>query len=854
MIDRGTEKQMQREQKHFGIAPGFHQFSPYPFGGIDQQSSRTGMGDTSFFWLENYISIGKGKLRTLWDISPSLYTAPAGVTIVSFFFYNINTTDYSIVFLSDGTAVQLNITNWVNGTSTTVSSSWVTQIPNTFYKGGQLPACVQWGSQYLIICNNNTINDYWVWDGAILYSAGSLAPKVTVTNGGTTYNSPPTVTAFGGFGTGATFAAVLTGENVTSVNMTNPGTGYLPTDTIQLAFSGGGATNSAILTPVLTPTSISSASVVAGGIGYSNTPSATITGGGGSGALATVYATGGVVKTITITAAGSGYTSNPIITISDPTGTGAIAQVFLTPTTLASITITNGGSGFTSTPLLTISGGGGSGAIATASLSSNAVSDITALVGGTGYTTVPGVTFSGGGGSGAIATATISGGAVTGIQIIFGGSGYTSPPSIALTGSSGSGASAIAVLTGSGALTAQITSVNVTNVGSNYTSLPEVIVQSGLNNSAAAIVTLMPFGISGSAIETYLQRVWISYPEKNGTLFTGGVFNVSAPGSFTDFATSDGGYNYVSSDNTLKQQYVNIKQSNGYLYALGDSSVNYISNIQTSGVPITTSFNYQNIDPQVGTPWRDTAQSVSRTILLANPFGVFGIFGGGVQKISHMMDEIFDNAIFPPTAGAITPVAATVSINNKRVYLILITILDPNTQAYRNVLLCWDEKDWFVASQSAALTYIATQESNSDVDAYGTDGTNLYQLFYQPSSIPKTIATKLYGNHNMLVTKEAMGVYLQSQDLSGQGIIFSTMNIVAEHGSYPIPMPSVATGAVPYYPISSIGSGDVVGSNLGLLLTTTSLDHTIDYLSIGYVDVGSIAMSSMDFNGQLLTE
>jgi hypothetical protein len=39
----------------------------------------------------------------------------------------------------------------------------------TFYNEttGYLPYARQWGSIYLLICNRNTTNDYWAWDGTL---------------------------------------------------------------------------------------------------------------------------------------------------------------------------------------------------------------------------------------------------------------------------------------------------------------------------------------------------------------------------------------------------------------------------------------------------------------------------------------------------------------------------------------------------------------------------------------------------------------------------------------------------------------------------------------------------------------
>src|ERR1700677_3933900 len=109
MLDKETERAMREEAKYFGISPGYKIFSPLPFSGINQQSSRQGIDDTEFFWLENYINIGKTNLRTLWDKGTPIYTAPAGKTIIYFFSFNIGAANYFAIFLSDGTAIQVNV-------------------------------------------------------------------------------------------------------------------------------------------------------------------------------------------------------------------------------------------------------------------------------------------------------------------------------------------------------------------------------------------------------------------------------------------------------------------------------------------------------------------------------------------------------------------------------------------------------------------------------------------------------------------------------------------------------------------------------------------------------------------------
>ena len=758
-----------KAQEALGIAPGTKFWSPFPFAGMNVSASRVAIDDKQFFYLENFFKAGDGKLRTAWDVGPSIYTA-SGKTILSFFWFNIGLIDYVAVFFTDGTAIQIKQSDL---TQTVISNTG----GNFYTSGSSFPACVQSGSQYLLIANNITPNSYWIWDGSILYGAATLGPNVNITSGGSGYASVPTVTIFGGSGTGATATAVVADGSVVSVHITNPGIGYLPGEVVQMAFSGGGSDNSAILTAVLTTGTIGHIDLLDGGSGFTaGTYALTFTGGGGTGAAGTytVDSTHSVVS-LSLTNPGSGYTGTPVLTFTSGGGSGATAQAILNPGSVASVTVVDGGTGFTGTPTLTFVGGGGTGAAATANLT-------------------------------------------TGV----------------------------------------ITSVTVTNGGSGYTSVPAVEVQSGLNNGASALAELMPFGVSGTSIETFQSRVWLPFPNHQGPQQNGGTFLVSAPGSVTDFAPSDGGLVFTSSDRFLRKEYINIRQSNGYLYPFGDCSVSVISNVQTSGNPSVTTFNYQNVDPQVGASWRDSCQDFSTTILFANQLGVFGVYGGRAVKVSKDLDDIFLNAIFPPTAGALIPSSATASVFNVKHYLLLMTISDPFTEAPRNVMIAWNEKEWYVATQTADLTYIGTQEVSSNLMAWGTDGKDLFQLFEQPSSsLTKVFSTKLYGADSEFLFKDLTYVYLQAQDQSSaQGgiegfVTVDTAGMVQDQGTVPanpdyqsVPSSTISNGLIaqptfhapkPYWPVWATRTLGIPGLNLGVTYASTSPDFILANVLLSYI-------------------
>lgn len=246
----------------------------------------------------------------------------------------------------------------------------------------------------------------------------------------------------------------------------------------------------------------------------------------------------------------------------------------------------------------------------------------------------------------------------------------------------------------------------------------------------------VPTGISGSAIETYSGRVWIA----NGAAIT-----FSVPGSVRDFTTGNGGGSFSSSDSFLRVQFTQLKQTNGFLYLIGDSSINYISGVQTSGSPPTTTFTNQNADPEVGTVWPATVDVFNRNILFANAFGVHVSYGGAVTKISEALDGVYNTVA---NFGNISPSAGKAIIFGKKCWILLLPIVDPvSGQQVNKLLLTRDPvgKVWWASVQDVPLIYIQHQEINSVLTAYGTDGVSLYPLFAQPSiAFQKVAQTRLW--------------------------------------------------------------------------------------------------------------
>lgn len=527
------------------------------------------------------------------------------------------------------------------------------------------------------------------------------------------------------------------------------------------------------------------------------------------------------------------------------------------------VNISNNGLHYSSPPIIQAVGGHGSGAAYTSIVSSGgSINQITVTATGSGYAATDGplyLAFSGGGSgaaASAIATAVLnSTNGVGAITVVVGGSGY-SPASVKVTLVGGGGFGATATTTISGGSGGSVSTVTVSAPGQAYTSPPTVQFTDTNNPVAQATSTLMPFGIQGTSIETFTGRVWITNgaapttpPQKSLTFF-------SAPGNPADFSIGDGAGSFLATDSFLRVGYHGLRQSNGFLYLVGDSSVNYISGVTTAGSPLITTFSNQNVDPQIGTPWPNTLQVFSRAIVFANTYGIFSMYGGAVQKVSGPLDGIYTTVIpsgSPPAFSGLLPSGAVATVFGIPLYLMLMPILDQQSGNPRNALLLWDGKRWFTAGPSVTMTQIASQEINSVLTAFGTDGTAIYPLFQTPSrAIAKTVQSKWFSKPTYVMAKKAQYVAgliksLGSQNAvltvtvdsesANQAITFTDTSVITWlNNSGTIVAWSTASGSPVTWINPSTGvfvlPADVSGSLIGMTASTTTPDMVLNSLSV----------------------
>ncbi len=356
--------------------------------------------------------------------------------------------------------------------------------------------------------------------------------------------------------------------------------------------------------------------------------------------------------------------------------------------------------------------------------------------------------------------------------------------------------------------------------------------------------TAMPTGVAGTAIEIFLSRVWIV----NGTTR---LTSVASNGA--DFATGDGGISAPNTDSSLRVKYTGIKAANGYLYLFGDSSCAYITNVTQTGS--TASYQYTVIDPQIGTPWRDSIVPFGRSILFANSNGVYALYGSSANKISDPLDGIWNDSV--ANFATVIPSAGVSTLFGIKVFCITVYTTDPTTSTQSAMLAMFDGKKWFMASQNPAPLLIAPQETNSDLESYGSDGLHLYKMFaVRSATLPKKIVSKLWGGkYGFVSRKQVLRFYTEVQAVGNTSVdLMMTLDTESGSSASAVSFSQAITfinalGGVLQFQNNSLGdlffqseatisANNLNGSGLliGFTVSTTSPDFVFLRGGIGYAD------------------
>jgi hypothetical protein len=491
------------------------------------------------------------------------------------------------------------------------------------------------------------------------------------------------------------------------------------------------------------------------------------------------------------------------------------------PGPIASSTLSVGGSGYEVGDTGIVTGGTGDATYIVTSVGGAPIAIAAINAGGAGYVLNDTGTITTGNGDATYIVTGALAGQVIRITILNFGTGYHSGAGIA-TATGGAQPGVGVGFTVDLTVNSPVATYTLTAPGTAYISQSGLATATGgaqpgrgtgfsINTTVSGGV--VPTGISGTSVEVYSGHVWI---------VNGDVLEFSAPGSVVDFATSDGGGNLTSNDSSLRAKFTALLATNGYLYLFGDSSIQYIANVQTTGAPPTTTFTIQNSDPETGTVWPGTVDVMGSNIVFANAWGAHVSYGGRTGKISGDLDGIYGSV--PNFAGKV-PSATKAIVFGRRIWALLLPVIDSFSGQQVNKLFIWDEKRWCSTQQGIDLIYVQHQEIDSVLTAYGTDGNAIYPLFQVPSqAFTKVMRSKFWSMPRGEVFENAVSRLWGVIEYHAAAGVTLHISIDSEYGDSPIDV----TPPTPFMTwVNNVGATMVWVNNVLAPMTWRSTGNSI---------------------------
>jgi len=301
----------------------------------------------------------------------------------------------------------------------------------------------------------------------------------------------------------------------------------------------------------------------------------------------------------------------------------------------------------------------------------------------------------------------------------------------------------------------------------------------------------------------------------------------TSPNTFNDFTGANGSGSVTISDSAFTGNIVRLLSALEQLWIVGNSAVDAITNVSTTGTPLTTTFSLTNIVSNVGSPYPSSVNAFFRTFIFLNHYGVYAVVGATPQKLSDKLDGLFPSLSL---TGADNP-SATFSLYDIFHWAVLVTLVDPFARGTFPAILMFSQGKWFIARQGDSLKWITGVPSTTgDPQVWGTDGTNIYQLFAASSTttVPYLIKTKLFDFGEW--TQQKHWDYIGLEFTSQNTVVNPTLNVENERQTFGSPALVSPTNVLQFIgaggvPLNFVGTGTIVwvSSGLQLLMNAASI-------------------------------
>lgn len=290
---------------------------------------------------------------------------------------------------------------------------------------------------------------------------------------------------------------------------------------------------------------------------------------------------------------------------------------------------------------------------------------------------------------------------------------------------------------------------------------------------------------SGTDIAVAFGRVWIL----QGRLLTfSGANDFTAP----SFTVANGAGSVALTDPTLRTYVTRLIAQNGYLYLVGPTGINVISDVYvpSGATPPTPLFTNLNIQAIIGSDEPGSMFAFNQALVFGNHSGIWMLYGTNAQKVSSDIDGTWKYVDFSQVicGGQFVD-------NNILSFGMLIKRLNDPIFGNNTVLACWSDNKWWFAN-FGALSFVVSAIVNINAltanqpALFGFIGNKLFQLFATTITAPATIAmTPLWPMEDQLADKQCIragfevvissfsgtfGMTVDSTNSSSQAVTLST--------------------------------------------------------------------------------
>lgn len=322
-----------------------------------------------------------------------------------------------------------------------------------------------------------------------------------------------------------------------------------------------------------------------------------------------------------------------------------------------------------------------------------------------------------------------------------------------------------------------------------YKDTPILIVDpvKGYFSWDGTVLTTIDATKKGTDVQVFEGRAWLVTATR--------TISFSSPNTFNDFNAANGAGAFVLSDSAFPGKIIRLLSALEQLWITGPGAVDAISNVTTSGAaPAVTTFSVVNVVSNVGTVFPAGVNSFLRTFLFPTHYGTYAIVGATPQKLSDKLDNLWSALLLPGQTGSLPDFPTAVgSVYSIFMWMGLCKLTDPLTGVVRTMLICFASGKWFLATQGNLVWITGVILNDGSNSFWGTDGTNIYQLFGDEISltplsisVPWKCVTKLWDFGRGTRQKELLKVGIDFNSGNPVGITLLAENERASISSNPL--------------------------------------------------------------------